>query len=79
MDRVLQCNKNDHYRILNVNETSTLVDIKKSYRKIALLCHPDQNRHHQDQASDAFKIVQAAYEALCDPNRGVGLGNSTQR
>ena len=31
------------YQILNVEKTATQVDIKKAYRRLALLKHPDKN------------------------------------
>ena len=48
-------------------------DVRKSYRKRALLCHPDKSTH--PQAGEAFGILAAAFEALhtaaSDGPRGV--------
>ena len=34
-------NKNP-YKILGINENSSIEEIKKSFKKIALECHPDK-------------------------------------
>lgn len=52
------------YEILGVTTTATVDDIKKAYRKQALLVHPDYanaNGMTKEQAESAFKKLQAAY------------------
>ena len=54
----------DYYKILELDSTATLKDIKKAYRKLALQWHPDRN--HSPEAEDMFKKIAEAYEVLSD-------------
>lgn len=54
-----------HYQVLGVNQESTLEDIKKSYRRLAKLYHPDKNKGDPD-AEKKFIEVSSAYEVLSD-------------
>ena len=51
-----------HYEVLGVLKTSTQDEIKKSYRKLALLHHPDKGGDE-----DMFKKICESYEILSDP------------
>lgn len=56
------------YKVLEIDKTATVDDIKKAYRKMAMKYHPDKVRHlgkeHQEGAEEKFRQVQAAYEQL---------------
>lgn len=41
-------------------------DIKKKYRQLSILLHPDKNPDDKDRAQAAFDIVKKANEALKD-------------
>lgn len=58
----------DYYEILGVSKTSTPEEIKKTYRKLALKYHPDQNKGNKD-AEEKFKEISVAYEVLSDPQK----------
>ena len=58
----------DFYEILGVSRDANDVEIKKSYRKLAMKYHPDRNKDNQD-AEKKFKEVSAAYEILKDSNK----------
>ncbi|KAK8936224.1 hypothetical protein KSP39_PZI013937 [Platanthera zijinensis] len=54
----------DHYGILQVDLSADESLIKKQYRKLALLLHPDKNKFTGAEA--AFKLVGEAYKLLSD-------------
>jgi len=58
----------DYYEILGVGRNATPEEIKAAFRKLAAQHHPDKNP--DDPNADArFKEINAAYQALSDPNR----------
>jgi curved DNA-binding protein len=58
----------DYYKILGVDRKATPDDIKKSFRKLAMKYHPDQNKDNK-QAEEKFKEINEAYEVLSDPKK----------
>jgi DnaJ-class molecular chaperone len=54
----------DYYAILEVSTSATTTEIKKSYRRLARLHHPDLNR---DALDTHIKQLNEAYEVLRDP------------
>ena len=52
----------DYYKILNIPKNSSKDDIKKAYRKLALLYHPDKNK--DIDAEEKFKEINQAYDVL---------------
>ena len=60
--------KKDYYEILNVSRTASDEEIKKSYRTIAMQCHPDRNPGNK-KAEDRFKEAAEAYEVLSDKEK----------
>jgi molecular chaperone DnaJ len=60
--------KRDYYEILQVDRGAGAEEIKKSYRKIALACHPDRNPG-DPEAEARFKEASEAYAVLSDPQK----------
>jgi molecular chaperone DnaJ len=58
----------DYYKTLQVPPTATEMSIKKSFRRLALLYHPDKNQDNAI-AEAFFKEIQEAYEVLMDPKQ----------
>mmetsp|Transcript_25123 Transcript_25123/g.37968 ORF Transcript_25123/g.37968 Transcript_25123/m.37968 type:complete len:313 (+) Transcript_25123:59-997(+) len=59
-----------YYEVLEIQPSATLQDIKKSYRKLALLHHPDRNPpKKKDEATGKFRQVNEAYEVLSDEDK----------
>lgn len=58
--------KLDYYEILGIARDATLEAIKKAYRRLALLWHPDKNPDRQEEAEEMFRKISEAYTALSD-------------
>ncbi|KAG2018154.1 DnaJ protein [Coprinopsis cinerea AmutBmut pab1-1] len=56
----------DYYKILEVAEDATPDEIKKSFRRLALINHPDKNHDNIEEATKKFAVIQQAYEVLSD-------------
>lgn len=52
------------YEVLQLTNQSSPDDIKKSFRQLALKWHPDKWKNHKDDATEAFKIINNAYDKL---------------
>ncbi|NWR49872.1 DNJ6B protein, partial [Regulus satrapa] len=59
----------DYYKVLELQENASQVDIKKSYHKLALKWHPDKNPRNKEEAEKKFKEIVEAYETLSDPQK----------
>lgn len=55
----------NYYDILGIPPTASKEDIKKAYKRLAKIYHPDINR--QANAGLHFLMVRQAYETLFDP------------
>jgi DnaJ family protein A protein 5 len=55
-----------HYEVLGVSSDADLSEIKKRYRKLALIHHPDKNPDNGAASQEEFLSIQAAYECLSD-------------
>ena len=58
----------DYYQILGVSKSASKEEIKKSYRKLALKYHPDQNKGNK-AAETKFKAISEAYAVLSDAKK----------
>jgi len=64
----------DYYKILEVNPNVSREEIKKSYRLLAMMYHPDRygdigNEELYQKAEEKFKLIQMAYRTLSDPEK----------
>ncbi len=55
----------DYYEVLGIDRGSSLEDIKKVYRQLAMRYHPDRNPGSKE-SEEKFKEVTEAYEVLGD-------------
>ena len=60
------------YDVLMLNSNCSIDDIKKSYKKLSLIYHPDKQINSNipiDEQNDKFIKIRNAYEILSDPNK----------
>jgi hypothetical protein len=55
----------DYYQILKVKREASELEIKRSYRRLAIQYHPDKNP--DPSAEEQFKEISEAFEVLSDP------------
>ncbi len=60
--------KRDYYEVLSVDRSATVVEIKKSYRRLAMKFHPDRNGGDAE-ADTKFRECAEAYEVLSDDQK----------
>ncbi|XP_031112276.1 J domain-containing protein spf31 [Ipomoea triloba] len=65
VNRILSCFKLNPFEYLNLSFDSSLEDVKRQYRKLSLLVHPDKCKH--PQAKEAFGALAKAQQLLLDP------------
>lgn len=59
----------DYYKILGVQQTAPLEEIKKAYRRLCLRWHPDKNPDNKERAEQNFRSVVQAYQTLSDEKK----------
>lgn len=57
-----------YYELLQIESTATDLEIKKSYRKLAIKYHPDKNPDNEE-AAETFKKISEAYQVLSDKEK----------
>ncbi|KAK9479911.1 hypothetical protein V1514DRAFT_326824 [Lipomyces japonicus] len=67
VNRVRKCKHFEYYAILDIERTAEDGEIKRAYRKLALLMHPDKNG--APGADEAFKMVSKAFQILSDKDK----------
>lgn len=55
------------FYVLGVETTASDVELKKAYRQLAVMVHPDKNHH--PRAEEAFKVLRAAWDIVGNPER----------
>ncbi|XP_046862735.1 uncharacterized protein LOC124456198 isoform X2 [Xenia sp. Carnegie-2017] len=65
------------YQVLGVSSMSTDEEIKRKYRDMAKMVHPDKNTH--EDSGEAFQILQTAFEAICDEEKRKAYECANQR
>ncbi|KAI3974562.1 hypothetical protein MKX01_020334 [Papaver californicum] len=63
--RILGCFKLNAFEFLNLSFDSSPDEVKRQYRKLSLLVHPDKCKH--PQAKEAFSALAKAQQLLLDP------------
>jgi curved DNA-binding protein CbpA len=55
----------DYYSILGVHRNASEAEIKRAYRRLAVIYHPDKNK--DPQAQEIFVAITEAYDVVGDP------------
>ncbi|KAL0087526.1 hypothetical protein J3Q64DRAFT_1638175 [Phycomyces blakesleeanus] len=55
-----------YYDLLGVERKATDDELKKAYRRQALIWHPDKNHDRVSEATERFALIREAYEVLSD-------------
>lgn len=58
--------KDNYYKILGLSSIASEEEVKKAYRRLAMLYHPDRNSN--EKAHEKFIKINEAYAALSDKN-----------
>ena len=66
---------NCHHEVLRVQRHASEEELKKAYRKLAHKWHPDKNLDNAAEAAEQFKLIQAAYNVLSDPQERAWCNN----
>ncbi|KAG0373299.1 hypothetical protein BGX24_011888 [Mortierella sp. AD032] len=65
-----QNDKPNYYELLCLEPGASKDDVRKAYRKQALLFHPDKMKPHmKEEASTHFQLISEAYEVLSDDEK----------
>jgi len=59
----------NYYEILGIDKGANQEEIKKAFRRMASLYHPDHNPQNPGEAEEKFKEINQAYEVLGDGSR----------
>jgi curved DNA-binding protein CbpA len=57
----------NYYKVLQLPHTASPADIRKAYRRLAMMYHPDKNG--DEVAASYFREIQEAYHHLSDSHR----------
>jgi DnaJ-class molecular chaperone len=57
----------DFYAILDLPNSASADEVKKSYRQLAKKYHPDKNLESTAESEKIFKKISEAYDTLSDP------------
>ncbi len=64
VNRILGAFKLNPFEQLGISFDCTMEDIRRQYRKVSLMVHPDKCKH--PRATDAFEVLGNANKALTD-------------
>jgi molecular chaperone DnaJ len=58
----------DYYKLLQVDRDASFEEIKKAYRRLSMIHHPDKNGNCEESTTK-FKQLANAYETLSDQDK----------
>ncbi|MDB9529017.1 J domain-containing protein [Oscillatoria sp. CS-180] len=66
----------NHYTLLRVKPTASPQEIRRAYRDLSKLYHPDTTTLPPETATEKFKILNAAYATLSNPEARIAYDYS---
>ncbi|KAK5612196.1 DnaJ (Hsp40), subfamily C, member 8 [Crenichthys baileyi] len=57
------------FEVLQIDPEATDEELKKRFRALSILVHPDKNQDDTDRAQKAFEVVDKAYKLLLEPEQ----------
>ncbi|KAM9319337.1 dnaJ homolog subfamily C member 8 [Gastrophryne carolinensis] len=57
------------FEVLQIDPEATDEELKKRFRQLSILVHPDKNQDDPDRAQKAFEAVDKAYKLLLEPEQ----------
>ncbi|KRX02056.1 HSP40/DnaJ peptide-binding [Pseudocohnilembus persalinus] len=66
-DQVLESAQREYYDILEIKQNASEKEIKKAYRKLSAIYHPDY--YKGEDANEKMSRINVAYEVLSDPDK----------
>ncbi|XP_015229176.1 dnaJ homolog subfamily C member 8 [Cyprinodon tularosa] len=57
------------FEVLQIDPEATDEELKKRFRALSILVHPDKNQDDPDRAQRAFEVVDKAYKLLLEPEQ----------
>ena len=76
---MLSFTSSTHYDTLRIPRQATKADIQRAYKVAALREYPDKNPQRITEATERFKVINAAYEVLFDDTKGAKYDASLPR
>jgi len=68
--------RKDYYKILELTKTASEAEIRKSYRRLALIWHPDKHTgDDKEHAEKRYVEIAEAYEILSNPDTRARFDN----
>ena len=59
--------KENYYTLLGLSASASALEIRRAYREMSKLYHPDTTKLPQDEAKERFQQLTQAYNTLNDP------------
>ena len=56
--------KKSYHEVLEISQDATFEDVRKSYKRLCLLWHPDKNPDKIDEATKKMQEIGEAYSVL---------------
>ncbi|KAF2193819.1 hypothetical protein K469DRAFT_652473 [Zopfia rhizophila CBS 207.26] len=69
----------NYYADLEISANADENEVKKAFRKLALIYHPDRNPGREAKVVTKFQAIQAAHEVLSDPVQRLKYDNDRKK